>query len=484
MFLKTTALLAVSTISLSTPQAEAGLLPRFKSTEVSQVILEKHNPNTKVRAQFHSKGQRKPQIIDLSPETHQEMRRYSPTPLRLQTVDLRIDLNSQTNLPVGKALKATLKAQVTFLGGNQFKVKMKPIYIGKTKFKRKKLDCSSLLYVSPHMARLVIEIKDEAGLAACKFSKTSDLDPMKIGNRDLHADNGNFFSESREKAMGDSYAREFISQNQNTVLNVGHPASIYAQSLMSKIAASSDRPDIQPRVYVVNAPILNAFALPGGSVFVFRGLLDASTNEAQVAGVLGHEWAHVTLRHGTRGMSRNIKIMIGAYAGYIALGVVGNKSKSDLFRTMTPLMQYATLLGGQFWTMYGSREQERDADKYGAQYAWRAGYAPYGIGEMFEIFAQKAPIGHSFLEEAFSSHPDHAERISTNYLYSGFFYPASPDAIVSSTAYSKAKDSLADTRQISEDEAKGIMNSFANGLKETTETNIKEKFAEIQGLKD
>ncbi|HCD16293.1 MAG TPA: hypothetical protein DEQ83_01490, partial [Rhodobiaceae bacterium] len=88
------------------------------------------------------------------------------------------------------------------------------------------------------------------------------------------------------KAYGGAYGDERVND--------------YVEQIMEKIARASDRPDLRYQITVLNSPVVNAFALPGGYTYVTRGLLALANSEAELAGVIGHEIAHVTARHGAR----------------------------------------------------------------------------------------------------------------------------------------------------------------------------------------
>jgi predicted Zn-dependent protease len=114
---------------------------------------------------------------------------------------------------------------------------------------------------------------------------------------------------------------------------------------MERIAAGSEIPNLKPRVFVINANVLNTFALPGGNVYVFRGLIDSAQSEAEVMGVLGHEWAQVTARYGTKGMSKTIGTIFYAKGAEIALrAAAGEKNKlvkfiEDFTRSVNRMIQ-------------------------------------------------------------------------------------------------------------------------------------------------
>ncbi|MEX2272877.1 MAG: M48 family metallopeptidase [Vicinamibacterales bacterium] len=150
---------------------------------------------------------------------------------------------------------------------------------------------------------------------------------------------------------------------------------------------------------VVNMREINAFALPGGPMFVNRGMIQAARNEAEVAGVMAHELAHVVLRHGTVQASKAQKFQIGAIAGQILGAIVGG--------TPGAVIAQGSEIGlGTYFLKYG-REFEREADLVGAQMMASAGYDPIAMATMFETIARQ---GRSGGPEWLSSHPNPGNR--------------------------------------------------------------------------
>ena len=150
---------------------------------------------------------------------------------------------------------------------------------------------------------------------------------------------------------------------------------------------------------VVNQKEINAFALPGGPMFLHRGMMEAARSEAEMAGVMAHEIAHVALRHGTAQATKGQKFQIGAVAGQILGAIVGGAAGS--------VISQGSQFGlGAYFTKYG-REYERQADLMGAQIMSRAGYDPREMANMFKtIQAQGGRSGPEWL----SSHPDPGNR--------------------------------------------------------------------------
>jgi hypothetical protein len=149
----------------------------------------------------------------------------------------------------------------------------------------------------------------------------------------------------------------------------------------------------------VNLKDINAFALPGGPMFINRGMFEAATGEGEVVGVMAHELSHVLLRHGTANASKAQNFQLGQLAGAIAGAVVGGRwgqviSEGSQFGLGTAMLKY-------------SREYEKQADLLGAQIMARAGYDPRDLGRMFETIQKQARSGGP---EWLSSHPDPGNR--------------------------------------------------------------------------
>jgi predicted Zn-dependent protease len=243
------------------------------------------------------------------------------------------------------------------------------------------------------------------------------------------------------------------------------------QEKMDLIARHSDMPNLRPKVRVINADVLNAFALPGGYVFVFRGLMEKSPSEAALMGVLGHEWAHVTARHGTRGMTRTLKTLTAAVTVMLVTQVWAEVTEDRTKQVILPLIGVGTVIGAQMRLLSKGREQELEADRIGSQYALLAGYHPRGIGDMFEVF--RAHTGESTsLEKILSSHPDHTTRIERNHVLSSLFYPVRPDFVSTSVGYEDALAALSGERMPQASETQALATAFVNGLQKQQEDMV------------
>jgi beta-barrel assembly-enhancing protease len=150
---------------------------------------------------------------------------------------------------------------------------------------------------------------------------------------------------------------------------------------------------------VVNQQEINAFALPGGPMFLNRGMIEAAGSEGEMAGVMAHEIAHVALRHGTAQATRATPFQLGALAGQIGGALLGG--------TLGNIIGNAVPAGlGTYFLRYG-REYEREADTLGAQILARAGYQPREMANMFRTIEKEGGRGGP---EWLSSHPNPGNR--------------------------------------------------------------------------
>jgi predicted Zn-dependent protease len=158
--------------------------------------------------------------------------------------------------------------------------------------------------------------------------------------------------------------------------------------------------DLPWEFVVLDSEIINAFALPGGKVFVSRGLLEAFETEAQLAGVLGHEVGHVTAEHHDLAMQRQLTL-----AGIaVGAGVLTQESDSEWVR----IASQAVVTGSGIFALTYSRDQERESDDLGLRYMTRAGYDPRGLEQAMRILDQAS--GGQGPPEWLSTHPNPGSR--------------------------------------------------------------------------
>jgi Zn-dependent protease with chaperone function len=170
--------------------------------------------------------------------------------------------------------------------------------------------------------------------------------------------------------------------------------------LVQAIPAEYRQPEFRYSFDVVNLREINAFALPGGPMFLHRGMIEAAKSEAEVAGVMGHELAHVILRHGTAQATKGQKFQIGAMAGQVLGAILGGRTGA--------VVSQGSQLGLGTWFLKYSREYEREADLLGAQLMARAGYDPRAMASMFETIERQGGGGGP---EFLSDHPNPGNRV-------------------------------------------------------------------------
>ena len=144
----------------------------------------------------------------------------------------------------------------------------------------------------------------------------------------------------------------------------------YVNAIGQRVARHSDMPDMEWHFTVLDDGSINAFTTGGGYVYVFRGLLAYMNSEAELAGVIGHEIAHVTRRHVAKGQGRSVMANILAMGAAV---LTGNSAIANMAN-----------IGAAAWVQGYGREAESEADRYGMLYMTRAGYDPQAMGAMFQ----------------------------------------------------------------------------------------------------
>lgn len=381
-----------------------------------------------------------------------------PRAEKLKSIKTDLQFISTLNLREGEREGAKISG--TIKPGDEFKGH--DLKIDSEKFDPK-IDCSNVIRSSEQGEIVEIDLSSFKNLASCEGKDAAEYSPYGVGDRRID-DGSNWFSLADDERMGREYSEQFIAENKDKILPIDHPTTRYMQEKMEEIAKRSDMPDLAPKVRVINADVLNAFALPGGYVFVFRGLMEKSPSEAALMGVLGHEWAHVTARHGTRGMTRSLKTLTAAVSIALIAQVWAEVTEDKVKKIVLPLIGAGTLIGAQLKLLSKGREQELEADRIGSQYALLAGYHPRGIGDMFEVFKREAGGGSTSLEKILSSHPDHDTRIERNHVLSALFYPARPDYVTTSVGYQDALIAMASEPAPSAKETEALATAFVSGL--------------------
>ena len=180
----------------------------------------------------------------------------------------------------------------------------------------------------------------------------------------------------------------------------------YVNRVGLELASRSHRPDMPFSFRAVNAAYINAYAFPGGSIAATRGILVELNNEAELAGLLGHEIGHVCARHAAEQAGK------GTLAQLLLAGATIATSASG-YGGAAQLVQGIGGIGAGALLAHYSRDNEREADALGMEYMTRTGYSPEGMVELMEILQQNGRETPSAVELMFSTHPMSAERLQT-----------------------------------------------------------------------
>lgn len=179
----------------------------------------------------------------------------------------------------------------------------------------------------------------------------------------------------------------------------------YVKELGAKLAASSARKGVKYEFHTVDSPEVNAFAVPGGFVYVTSGIIKALEDEAQLAAVIGHEIGHIDRHHGIKKLQRHIIATQGF--SFLEGLISGGKEEQK-----NELAQIAANAGIQLLFMKNSRENEFEADEQGAYLASKAGYDPTSIVDVQNYLLKLRDRKPSALEQMLSTHPISEERIA------------------------------------------------------------------------
>ena len=179
----------------------------------------------------------------------------------------------------------------------------------------------------------------------------------------------------------------------------------YVQSIVDRLAKTFPPQPFSFRANVLLHNSMNAFAVPGGSVFVHTGLIMQLEHESELAGVLAHELAHVTQRHIATRMERAQAVTVASLLGALASAFLGGGSGSGA-------MMAGSMAAGQAAMLNYSRVDETEADQIGLQYLVRAGYRPQGMQGSFEKIRRKQWTSGIEIPEYLSTHPDVGGRIN------------------------------------------------------------------------
>jgi Zn-dependent protease with chaperone function len=246
-----------------------------------------------------------------------------------------------------------------------------------------------------------------------------------IGARDVNKGDKNMYSADDEVKMG----LEASSQFDKKMPQLDDAAVVgYVTKLAERVVAASDQPKMPVNVRVIHTNDVNAFVTAGGHIYVFTGLIAASQNESQVAGVLAHEISHAIARHVTEGATRNTMAQGGAQVGSAVLG-----SLLGLGDETQALLTKGAETSAGLVTLKYDRGAESEADLLGAQYLWKGGWDPEAIARFFEMF-QKSAKGSS-TPQFLSTHPSDAKRVQNGITWARAFLPAKERYLVNTAEF-------------------------------------------------
>jgi len=257
------------------------------------------------------------------------------------------------------------------------------------------------------------------------FAEDAKKDPDQIGNRDV-GKGVNFYSIEKEIGLGKQLASEV--ERQAKIINDPVIAE-YVNRVGQNLVRNSDA-KVPFTIKVIDSEDVNAFALPGGFFFVNSGLILKADNEAELAGVMSHEIAHVAARHGTRQATRG-EI---AQLGMIPLIFMGGWTGYGIYQAASVLVPIGFL---KF-----SRGFESEADMLGLEYMYKAGYDPTAFVDFFEKIETLEKRKPGTIAKVFSTHPMTDDRIRAAQSNIQNLLKAKPEYVLTTSEFSDIKTRL------------------------------------------
>jgi predicted Zn-dependent protease len=263
--------------------------------------------------------------------------------------------------------------------------------------------------------------------AFAQDKKNPKNDPDAIGDRKV-GDGVNFYSLEKEIALGKQLAQEV--ERQAKVIDDPVIAE-YVNRVGQNLVRNSDA-KVPFTIKVLDTEEVNAFALPGGFFFVNSGLILKTESEAELAGVMAHEIAHVAARHGTRQATKGELMQIGTLAAMIATGGWAGYAIRQGAGLLIP-MGYLTF----------TRAYEREADFYGLQYLYKAGYDPTAFVDFFEKIETLEKKKPGSIAKVFSTHPMTDDRIKAAQSEIEKTLTPKPEYVVNTSEFNDVRNRLA-----------------------------------------
>ena len=256
-------------------------------------------------------------------------------------------------------------------------------------------------------------------------------DPTMIGKRNVNGGTDKFFgwlggSKEKEIAIGRQASMEVEQQAKL----VDDPiVTEYINRVGQNVVLNSDA-KVPFTIKVIDSDEVNAFALPGGFFYVNKGLILAADNEAELAGVMAHEIAHVAGRHAMENQGKMSAMQYGMLAGMIFGGGIAGA-----------VIQNAGGLAQAMTFFKFSRGAEEEADRLGVQYLYASGYDPTGMSTMFEKLNSKNKKKPGTISKLFSSHPQSLERRDSSLALVARF-PEREEYVISTSEFQRVKAHL------------------------------------------
>lgn len=263
---------------------------------------------------------------------------------------------------------------------------------------------------------------------APKGNLPSSEDPNQIGKRNINKGIWGKLAGSTEKEV--ALGRELAAEVDRQAKFVDDPViTEYVNRVGQNIVLHSDA-KVPFTIKVIDSDEVNAFALPGGYFYVNKGLILAADNEAELAGVMAHEIAHVAARHAVENQAKATALQYGIMIPAIVLG-------GGLGQIIYQGGNFGALLG----FMKFSRSAEEEADKLGVQYLYAAGYDPSAMATMFEKLAAKNQKKPGLIAKAFATHPAPPDRRAASIALVARF-PEREEYIVNTSEFQRVKGRL------------------------------------------
>jgi predicted Zn-dependent protease len=266
-----------------------------------------------------------------------------------------------------------------------------------------------------------------SALASDKKKNPKD-DPESIGDRQVSG-GVNFYSLEKEIALGKQLAQEV--ERQAKIIDDPVIAE-YINRVGQNIVRNSDA-KVPFTIKVLDTEEVNAFALPGGFFFVNSGLILKADNEAELAGVMAHEIAHVACRHGTRQATKGDLMEIGLIAGSIFTGYGWTGYAVQQLGSLAIPMTMLTF----------SRAYEKEADFFGLQYMYKSGYDPTAFIDFFEKIETMERKKPGTISKVFATHPMNEDRIKVSQNEIQHILQPKPEYIVNTSEFNDVKSRLA-----------------------------------------